>query len=164
MDRHCQQAILDNHRWKEEWTDRTSSSPPHIFGDLKEQVPHGQIKETLPFRARAGQVARLPLCQHQYCYTHGVFCQSAARVDFEVAGLPCQDNSRANQNRRFFEGNHGSVYLAWARRHSELQTPLILVENTPDAQLKKNKEQLLKSELLASQHTPWLDSGVIQPV
>lgn len=103
-------------------------------------MPKGEIRESLCFRARAGQVAKLPLHAQQHCYTHGGPCPSAVPVDFEIAGLPCQDNSRANQKRQFFEGNHGSVYLVWAKRHTELKTPLLIVENTPDAQLKRQFE------------------------
>ena len=81
------------------------------------------------------QVNALRLKTEQYCHTHGQLCPlpGPLEVDFDVSGLPCQENSRANVNRKFFEGRTGSVYLVWARKHEANKTPLLLLENTPDS-------------------------------
>ena len=31
------------------------------------------------------------------------------------------------------EGRFGGLYCTWAKRHESMQTPLIILENTPDA-------------------------------
>lgn len=117
----------------EQWRDQRRCTLPHVFGDLKLQVS-GPINETSSFLLRQVQISRAPLVDKQYCFTHGADCLSTVPVDFDVSGLPCQDNSKANINRQFFQhGKHGSVYLAWAKRHSYLRTPLLILENTPDS-------------------------------
>ena len=57
-------------------------------------------------------------------------------MDFDYSGLPCQDNSTANTQRKYFEGNNGSVYLVWAKKHRFLRTPLLILENTPEPWIK----------------------------
>lgn len=52
----------------------------------------------------------------------------ATTPDFEVAGLPCIDQSMAGQ-KKYEEGKTGTVFCCHAKRHVELETPLILMEN-----------------------------------
>ena len=66
---------------------------------------------------------------HQWCFSHRKLCPLfETRTDFETAGLPCTDQSRAGK-RLFEEGPTASVFCCHAKRHIELQTPLILLEN-----------------------------------
>lgn len=82
------------------------------------------------------KVNKLRLQSEQFCFTHGRPCPlpGPQEVDFDVSGLPCQENLRANVNRKFFEGRTGSVYLVWSRKHEANRTPLLILENTPDSQ------------------------------
>ena len=43
--------------------------------------------------------------------------------------MPCQDNSRANTQRRFFEGPNSNAYLVWGKKHCEVKTPVVVLEN-----------------------------------
>ena len=49
--------------------------------------------------------------------------------DIETAGLPCWDMSYAGQ-RRQEDGRTVGAFLTHAKRHVELQTPIVIVENT----------------------------------
>lgn len=131
IDAHCRQAIIDNHHWAQQWADRRRSVP-HIFADLRDQASLDQVNPRLPFLARWGQASRLQASHEQFCHTHARYCPSMVPLDFDVSGLPCQDNSRANHNRRFFEGKNSTENLAWAKRHVDLETPLLIIENTPE--------------------------------
>ena len=128
----CRQCIVDNHYWVNQWAWRPTTVP-HIFGDIVEQVPRGSFDKSLPFADRRQQILDAPLATSQYCYAHGSRCSILQQSDVDMSGLPCQDNSRANFKRRFFEGPNGTCYAVWGKKHSELKTPLIILENTPDA-------------------------------
>ncbi len=52
--------------------------------------------------------------------------------DVEMAGLPCEENSRQNYQRKFMEGRFGNVYPVWAHRQKKQKTSLIILENTED--------------------------------
>ena len=56
-------------------------------------------------------------------------------ADFEVAGLPCTDQSRAGK-RLFHNGPTAPVFMAHAKIHLAKQTPLVLLENVPDRGLR----------------------------
>ena len=131
MDAHCQQAIIDNHHWTQEWSTRRCT-PPHIFGDVTQQFAPGSMDAHQEFEVRKQQLQECMLSPSQFCYTHGGECPLGVQTDVDMSGLPCQDNSRANPRRKYFGGKNGSCYLAWARKHSLLQTPLLIVENVPD--------------------------------
>ena len=116
MDAACRQAILDNHRWMQEWADKRST-PPCIFGNILEQVPPGSFSESDEFSERAKKIQKAWLQQSQSCNTHNKACCCTYPVDFDMSGLPCQDNSAANTKRKYFQqGKYGSVYLVWAKK------------------------------------------------
>ena len=133
MDASCRQAIFDNHDWMQAWTDR-ASTPPHVFGNICEQVPSGSYDENAKFATRKRQVDSAFLQRSQFCFTHNQMCPNLMPVDVDMSGLPCQDMSKANHNRKFFEGNHGDAYLVWSKKHRRLRTPLLILENTPATQ------------------------------
>lgn len=138
LDPSCRQAILDNHRWVQEWTDHKSIAP-HIFDDLKKQfsLKKKNFDESASYWDRQKQLDSINMKKYQYCQTHNAECAVRAlskNIDFDVSGLPCQDNSRARHRRKFFvKGDHGSVYLCWGRRHRLAKTPLLILENTLDS-------------------------------
>ena len=79
-------------------------------------------------------VSRAPLMKRQWCYTHGKYCELFAAdkaSELDVSGLPCPDFSAAGLRRRE-EGPTATVFMAHAKRHKELETPLIVVENVKD--------------------------------
>lgn len=41
-------------------------------------------------------------------------------------------NSRANCNRKYMNGRFANVYGVWGKRHRELRTPLVVLENTEE--------------------------------
>ena len=135
MDAPCRQSICDNHQWMQQWTDR-KSTVPHVFGNILDQVPENCFSERKPFYERRDEIQRAWLQRAQFCYSHNQLCESAVPVDLDFSGLPCQDHSSANTQRQHFEGNNGSVYLVWAKKHRFLRTPLLVVENTPEPWIK----------------------------
>ncbi|CAJ1446413.1 unnamed protein product [Effrenium voratum] len=67
------------------------------------------------------------------------------QIDVDFSGLPCEDNSKANHKRKFFEGRFNGCYLSWSKYHKTMGTPLLILENTPD--IKSNEiEQLFMPE------------------
>ena len=76
-------------------------------------------------------VFRAPQVQQQWCASHGQLCCSVPRVDIDISGLPCTDNSQSNIRRKFEEGPTGPLFAIWARRLLTSQIPLAVLENTP---------------------------------
>ena len=67
----------------------------------------------------------------RHCFTCNKPCPLfglRAESHFEMAGLPCTDQSRAGKQ-QFEEGPTGSVFITHSKRHIEMRTPLILLEN-----------------------------------
>ena len=67
----------------------------------------------------------------QFCYTHGSQCNLLNRSDLEVAGLPCWDYSLAGK-RLQEDGPTIGAFLAHAKRHVHLATPVIVIENVKE--------------------------------
>ena len=103
--------------------------PPCIFGDVEGCIPPGTYESSDPFKVKFAKIANAPFVSHQWCFTHRTYCPLfEMESDFETAGLPCTDQSRAGK-RLFEEGPTASVFCCHAKRHIELQTPVILLEN-----------------------------------
>lgn len=138
MDNHCRQCIQDNHTWVNSWSPRQTCIP-HIFGNILHQVDLPPIatqssaknRPRHPFKVRKDAILKKPLKERQWCFSHGRNCKITDDVDFDFSGLPCQDNSRANFARLFFEGPNSNTYIVWAKKHLQLRTPVLLLENTP---------------------------------
>ena len=139
MDRHCRQCIQDNHAWVNSWSHRHITTP-HIFGNILDQVDIPPIaiqmsttKNRLryPFKVRKTAIQKKPLRKWQWCFAHGQNCRITDAADIDLSGLPCQDNSRANFKRLFFEGPNSNTYSVWAKKHRQLRTPVLILENTP---------------------------------
>ncbi|CAE7810994.1 unnamed protein product [Symbiodinium necroappetens] len=112
---------------------RTCHALPHVHGDLTQQVPTGSLPaSSLPFSEQQRVLQDLPLQGVQWCYTHSAMCSTRQRADVDFSGLPCQENSRANRLRQFFEGRFGPLYGTWAKSHKAAKTPLVILENTLD--------------------------------
>lgn len=105
---------------------------PHIHGDLCEQMASEDLPTRGSFKQRVAQVTSSRLRTTQFCYSHGEFCRTLKQSDIEFSGLPCEENSRCNTKRKFMEGRFSNLYAVWAHRHNTLQTPLIILENTPE--------------------------------
>ena len=84
------------------------------------------------FTEKLTEVSRCFLQQVQYCHKHGRMCPTTSQVDLDVSGLPCQDNSRCNRKRKLEEGRYVPVYMVWAKKHKQMRTALLILENTPD--------------------------------
>ena len=134
VDPACRQTILDNHAWMQEWCDHKTTEP-HVFGDVLKQLPDNCLDEDLGFwdRRNAVENSGVTLEKTQFCHVHGRPCPlpQFGQIDVNMSGLPCQENSRMNFNRRFFEGRTGSCYIVWAKSHRDRKTPLLVLENTP---------------------------------
>ena len=92
------------------------------------------------FMEKVVRANRCPLRQHTWCYTHNGFCPlfgSGVAADIEVAGLPCIDFSKAGK-RLGPEGPHSKVFVAHAKRHVEMATPVIVIENVWDRGSKRD--------------------------
>ena len=133
IDAKCRQILNDHNRWTTSWQSEPHGAPC-IFGDVLEQLPRGSIREVGTFFEKLDDVNRAHLQKVQYCFQHGQCCSAVRAVDVDVSGLPCQDNSRANIKRKLQDGRFVPVYMVWAKKHRHLRTPLLIIENTPDAQ------------------------------
>lgn len=91
---------MDNHRWVQEWTDHKYLQP-HVFDDVKAQIPPGTLDESASFQKRKAQCEKCNFRKTAFCHVHNKECSLEDPADLNVSGLPCQDNSRANLNRLF---------------------------------------------------------------
>ena len=136
LDQYCRQAIIDNSRWINQWLGRPFVLP-HIHGNLGDQIQGFSGLQSLSTYAEVkAKVAQAHLQGCQYCYTHNGMCSTNRPVHIDFSGLPCEDNSRANQKRAYFEGRYGKLYPIWARMHKTRRTPLVILENSPETRLR----------------------------
>jgi hypothetical protein len=129
--------IIDNHRWCNIATGRKLPLP-HVFGDVQEQVPQGSFDPESCFMEKYFKLRDCWFQESQYCYTHAKLCPVSGpgtEVDVDVSGMPCTDNSTANNKREFEEGKTGPIYAIWARKHIVNRTVLVILENVPAAKL-----------------------------
>ena len=131
IDAHCRQIIHDHHQWIRSWSDKPRPEP-HSFRDIVAQVSPVCWRSEDTFLEKWLAMSPLALQSHQYCDQHGGLCPCLQPVDVDFSGLPCQHNSRANRNRLFQDGPHSDIYIVWAKKHTALETPLLILENTPD--------------------------------
>ena len=131
IDKHCRQAIVDNHRWVNSWSDKVWADPC-VHGDLGEQIDKTQLLLDASFQSKLKRVRTLPLKKDQFCFTHGCHCRSRKATDIDFTGLPCQENSKCNTKRKFLQGRFANLYATWAHRHETLRTPLAILENTEE--------------------------------
>ena len=129
----AQQVIHDHYKWVSEWVD-TPRAAPHVFSDLLEMVPKGSFQQGPDFEQRRESIDRAGISSSQFCVTHGGWCALLKPVDFDLSGLPCEENPQANHKRKFLHGRFGDVYLVWCKYHRSMRTPLVGLENTPDPQ------------------------------
>ena len=107
-----------------------------VFGDMLMQSSVDM--ETMvgkSFSEKIEAIRGAPFHTHQHCFAHGRQCSFWERVDLDCSGLPCQDNSKANAKRKFQEGRCAECYIVWAEKHKAMQTPLLILENTPESKL-----------------------------
>ena len=128
----ARQAILDNTKWVNEWVGSLRPAP-HVFSDVKGMVPEGSFNPDDDFATQAQSIDRAMMSTSQHCVTHGGHCTLLKPVDFDVSGLPCEENSRANCKRKYLQGRFGSLYLVWSKYHRTMRTPLVILENTPES-------------------------------
>ena len=132
IDAACRQLIIDHHAWMNSFSD--SGTLPCIFGDILKLIPESAQLTTGSFSEKRQRVEGVHLKGEQFCHAHNKYCNALqpTEADVDLSGLPCPDNSRANRKRKFQEGPTGPVYIAWAKRHKQLQTKLIIIENVRD--------------------------------
>ena len=127
----CHQLIIDHHQWCCRVLN-TQTKLPCIFGDVEGCIPPGTYNATDPFKLKFHKIANSDFVSHQWCYAHHQMCPLfKTQLDFETAGLPCTDSSRAG-NRQFENGPTAGVFVCHGKRHIELATPLILLENVQE--------------------------------
>lgn len=114
---------------------------PHVFGDMMEQSC-ATVDPSWSFKEKARAVNTSAMNTSQFCFTHGGHCPILKPADVNLSGLPCPDFSKANKNRKFLDGKHSQVFCVWCRHHREVQTPLAILENTPEFQLQIQVLQL----------------------
>jgi hypothetical protein len=139
IDKHCRQAIIDDHRWINQWASKHWTTP-HVHGDLCEVVDASQLLSTDQgtFKDHVEQSRSMTMKRHQFCFSHGMECETRRSGDVEFSGLRCEENSRCNAKRKFMEGRFKRLYSTWARRHTILETPLIVLENTEEPWIDSN--------------------------
>ncbi len=130
----CQQLIVDHCEWynntTESWHPR-----PCIHGDLTHIVPTGSYNPESKFMRKLLDMNKAPMWSHQWCVTHNCFCSlgltGGLKADYDISGLPCPDMSPAGSLKRH-EGPTGPVFIAHAKLHIALGTPMLVLENVPD--------------------------------
>ena len=106
---------------------------PCIFSDVEGCIPAGTYQADMSFAWKLYFVSSSPFQRYQMCRTHNCMCSQfpAVSADLDVSGLPCPDFSRAGA-RHYEQGITNTVFMCHAKRHIELQTPLIIIENVED--------------------------------
>lgn len=135
LDAGCRQLIVDHHRWINAATG-FELPPPCIHGNILEQVRSDCYDPNASFSEKLAQINASRLQKRRFCFTHNRFCALLTEdklVDIDVSGLPCPDNSRANWKRLYQEGPSGPIYIVWAKKHKLARTPLLILENVPEA-------------------------------
>ena len=69
IDRHCQQEILNQHKWINEWSSKVWCLP-HIYGDITWQVAEHDLPDTGTFWERVKHLEGKPLTGAQYLCCH----------------------------------------------------------------------------------------------
>ena len=138
----CNQLIVDNFQWYKQCTG-TACHAPCIFGNLEDCIPKGTYHQKDPFWWKFYKVDSAVLYKTQHCNTHNRECllfpqHSGEKSDIETAGLPCWDMSLAGK-RLQENGRTVGTFLCHAKRHIELMTPNIILENTKDRAIGTNQ-------------------------
>jgi hypothetical protein len=123
------QIILDCERWCLQAGAASSIADSCLFSDVCDWIP-SVTADTDNFFEKAEKVKNCSLHPGAFCFKHGKVCQFRV-VGIDISGLPCVDMSRANHNRKFFEGKTNIIYLVWAKKHIMMGTKLLILENTP---------------------------------
>ena len=110
-----------------------------------EMVAVAPLPQTATFEQQRAHADTAVLQGMQFCHSHRTLCSLLRPVDFDVSGLPCEDNSRANTKRKFQHGRFAGCYAAWCKYHRDMQTPLLVLENTPEIRVKVVHESLGES-------------------
>ena len=129
----CRQVIMDHHSWCGKVTG-SSHSMPCLFGDVVKCVPPGSFNDADPFWKKLFAIDRADIMMSQHCFTCNTECPiegNAAATDFEVAGLPCVDQSKCG-HQKFENGRTAKVFMAHAKLHAHKCTPLIILENVQE--------------------------------
>ena len=95
---------------------------------MMQQLPLGTLDDADDFAMVVEKVENSWFQLSDICRSHGL-CRTCSPVDLDLSGLPCQDNSPANQHRQFFEGPRAKTYVLYARKHRLLRTPVVIIEN-----------------------------------
>ncbi|CAJ1348098.1 unnamed protein product, partial [Effrenium voratum] len=135
-DAHCRQLIFDHHVWCREATGDKFPFPC-VFDNVEGCIPSNTYDPTSDFVGKLKAVSRSKLVRFQHCYTHGKMCDlfnPSLAPDLETAGLPCWDFSLAGA-RRYENGPTCTVFMAHAKRHKELRTPLLIIENVQNLRM-----------------------------
>ena len=77
---------------------------------------------------RFHKVAQANFVTHQFCYERQEECPILVETDRETAGLPCVDYSAAGRRQKE-NGPTASTFCCRAKKHTELGTAMLLLEN-----------------------------------
>ncbi len=126
----CHQILKDNHIWCNRVTGVTSPLP-HLFPNLLDMVPQSALSGS-SFDDVVSNVAKAPLTKRCTCLSMCTVTGTCGipSVDFDTGGLPCVDYASCGKHRGT-SGISGPLFVAWAKRHKEQKTKLLLLENAP---------------------------------
>ena len=91
-------------------------------------LPDNLIRPEQNFMHKFFRVRDCELKQKQWCQTHMRFCNLEVHPDLEVAGMPCQPNSRIGHGLKQ-EDPRFTCYISWAKHHIRQKTKVIVLEN-----------------------------------
>ena len=127
-------------RSHQQWCNQVTGNrfpPACLFPDVEGCLPPDTYNANESFRWKLYRVSNAPLMRQQHCLTHGRQCDlfpPAERPDLDCSGLPCWDFSLAGKRKRQ-EGATCTIFMAHAKRHKELRTPVLIIENAQARQL-----------------------------
>ncbi|CAE7466337.1 ttn-1, partial [Symbiodinium sp. KB8] len=129
-----------------------------VVNDMADLCPPGTIKSGRSFEENRRAIFQAPQAERQWCVSHGHLCP-VPRVDIDISGLPCTDNSQSNTRRMFQEGPTGPLFAIWARRLLTSQIPLAVLENTPDLRVEVLEGMLKEHYMIFPVHVDMADVG-----
>jgi hypothetical protein len=99
-----------------------------VFGDILDGF-EVRLSDDMSYMEQVQAMQDAHLLGLQWCFKHQRFCRlRSGQID--ATGLPCTDFSASGRG----DGIHGKtmkVWLAHLRKHTILDTPLLVLENTP---------------------------------
>ena len=96
-------------------------------------VAPGTLSDNADFCVKCQQVSRAVVARYMLCVTHSTvdvpaLCPLLQETDLDIAGLPCQPNSRGGVH-MYEEDPRFIVYILWAALNWWRGTTALILEN-----------------------------------